>query len=88
MGYLQPVVFPVLFVLVSSFDRSFQQHSHVVEARVGEEGTQAFFADDTLAQTSMHVAVTAQRFLGIVEVQNLEAGQTDYLVEVLQDVQR
>jgi hypothetical protein len=76
------IVFPVFFFIGVGFDGSFQQGGSVGEVWVGEEGAQALRADDAFAQPGMHVAVAAQSFLRIIEVNDLQAGQADDGVEM------
>src|SRR5579863_3591917 len=58
------------------------------QARVAQQGAQSLIRDDALAQASMHIAMAAQCFLGVVKMNDMQTLQPYTAVNLIQDVLR
>ncbi len=82
---MQFVVFPVFFVVFVGLDGRLQEDGDVGETGIAEQGTQAFRANDAFADTGVDIAMAAEGFFGIVEVQHLQTREANGLIEVVED---
>src|SRR2546429_9117492 len=78
------IVFPIIFPVVACHNWRFQQHRRVYQARIAQQSMQPLLSDDPFAYTGVYIAMTSQCHLCVVEVDNLEAFQSNGLIKVLQ----
>src|SRR5437879_7546218 len=76
------VMLPVLFTVFTSLYGRFQQHYHTCKTSIEQERAQSCRTNNAFANTSMDITMTAQSFLGIIEMDYLKAGESDGLIHL------